>query len=173
MRTTRIAALALAALAAGGAHAQLFKCVTPQGKTVYQDSACEDTARQSTVRPPAPGVPAPAAPAKDAPKGAAPAAAPAAPAAGSVADTVALYTACVEKVPNFLRKNADAFEGWKMRNATSMDRLSSEPEASRLDAKLREERDRPAEGMPERCAGLANAIQAPRDAGAPVVTTAK
>lgn len=170
MKTSQIAALALATLAAGSAQAQLFKCVTPQGRTVYQDAPCEDTSRQSTVRAPAPGAPPPAAPSKDAPKGAAPAAAAAAPSGGSVADTVALYMACTEKVPNFLRRNADAYEGWKQRNSGAIDRLSSEPDASRLDARLREERDRPAEGMPDRCAGVATTIQAPRDAGAPIVT---
>ena len=163
MRTAPIAALAFA-LAAGGAEAQLFKCVQG-GRTVYQDSPCDDASRQSTLRAPAPGP----APARDDSK----AAAPAAPAAsgGSAVETVASYTICAERVPNFERKYSGAFEGWKTRNAASFGRLASEPEASQLDARMREERARPAsESIAERCADVATALQPPRpEAGTPKV----
>ena len=167
MRTAPIAALAFA-LAAGGAEAQLFKCVQG-GRTVYQDSPCDDASRQSTLRAPAPG-PAPAAPAQGDAKAAAPAAAPAA-SGGSAVETVAGYTICAERVPNFERKYSGAFEGWKTRNAGSFGRLASEPEASQLDARMREERARPAsESIAERCADVATTLQPPRaEAGTPKV----
>jgi hypothetical protein len=162
----RIAVLAVTLLAAAGAQAQLFKCVQG-GRVVYQDSPCDDTAKQSTVRPPAPGPVA--APPQAATKGA-PAAAPVASPTGDAVETVASFTICSERVPNFARKYTDAYQGWKMRNGAAMGRLASEPDASRLDARLREERERPAsESIAERCAGVATSIQPPREAGLPKV----
>ena len=167
MRKAQAAALAALCLAAGAAEAQLFKCVQG-GRTVYQDSPCDDAARQSTVRAPAPAPLAPA-PAPEDGKAAAPAAAPAS-FAGNAMDMVAGYTICAERVPNFLRKYGEWYDGWKMRNAAAVSRLASEPEASQLDAKLREERARPAsESIAERCADVATLLQPPRDPGAPRV----
>ena len=165
----RIALLAAGLAAAGAAEAQLFKCVTAQGRTVYQDSACDDAAKQSTVRAPTPpSAPPPAPPTADGARQA-PAAAPAAAATGNAIEIVALFAVCSERVPNFDRKYADSYQGWKMRNSAALDRLASEPDASRLDARLREERDRPAtESIAERCADIATSIQAPRQAGAPI-----
>ena len=161
----RLAALAAGLLAASAAHAQLFKCVTKEGKVVYQDSACEDTAKQSTVRAPVPAAappPAPAGAAKAAPgKAAAPA-----PAGGGAVEIVAGYTICAERVPNFAFKYSDAYQSWRARNAALIDRLSSEPDASRLDERMRAERERPAsESIAERCADIATTIQPPRSAG--------
>ena len=168
---TRIAALALLALAAPAAQAQLFKCVK-DGKTVYQDSACDDTAKQSTVRAPTAPAPAPA-PAPDAkagaPAGSAPAATPAA-ATGNAIDVMAGFQICSERVPNFTRKYSDAFEGWKMRNAAAVSRLSNEPDASQFDARMRQERERPAsESIAERCADVATTIPPPQERGMPKV----
>ena len=47
------AAGACAALAAGSAHAQLFKCVQG-GRTVYQQEKCPETAKESRIREPDP-----------------------------------------------------------------------------------------------------------------------
>ena len=170
---TRIAALALLVLAAPAAEAQLFKCVK-DGRTVYQDAPCDDAAKQSTVRAPTPAaVAAPPAGAKaGAPASdAAPAATPAA-AAGSALEIMAGFTICSERVPNFSRKYTEAFEGWKMRNAAAVDRLSSEPTASQYDAKLRQERERPdSESIAERCADVATTIQPPQERGVPKVVS--
>ena len=168
---TRIAALAVLALGAPAAQAQLFKCVK-DGRTVYQDGPCDDTAKQSTVRPPSPASAPP--PAAAEPKaGAAPSTAPAAtPAAatGNAVDIMAGFNICSERVPNFARKYTDAFEGWKMRNAAAVDRLSNEPDASRFDARMRQERERPAsESIAEKCADIATTISPPVDRGAPKV----
>ena len=162
------AVLAAGLLAASAAHAQLFKCVSG-GKVVYQDSPCEDTAKQSTVRAPAPGPEPAAAPKSGAP--ATPASAPAASPSGNAVEIVAGFTICSERVPNFARKYTDAYEGWKMRNGAAMTRLSNEPDASRLDERMRAERARPeSESIAERCADIATSIQPPRNAGAPIVT---
>ena len=170
MRPARIAALAFLVVASS-ANAQLFKCVQG-GKTVYQDAPCDDAAKQSTVRAPSPGAPPPPPPAaagKAATPGAPPAATPAA-ASGDALETVAGFTICSERVPNFARKYTDAYEGWKMRNAAAVGRLGNEPDASRLDARLREERARPAsESIAERCADIATTVQPPREAGTPRV----
>ena len=166
---TQIAALALLALAAPAAHAQLFKCVQG-GRTVYQDTPCVDAAKQSTVRAPSAGPPA-ASPAAE-PKAGAPAGASPAPAAasGNAVDMMAGYNICSERVPNFERKYADAFQGWKMRNATAVSRLANEPDASQFDARMRQERERPAsESIAERCADVATQLQPPREAGMPKV----
>ena len=170
--TTQIAALALLALAAPAAHAQLFKCVQG-GKTVYQDAPCADTAKQSTVRAPSAGAAAAPAPAES--KAASPGA-PAAPAAtvaaatGNAVDVVAGFTICSERVPNFARKYTDAYEGWKARNAGAVSRLSNEPDASQLDARMRQERERPAsESIAERCADVATIVQPRTEAGLPKV----
>ena len=168
MRTAQIAVAAGLALAATAAQAQLFKCVQG-GRTVYQDAPCDDAARQSTVRAPAPGSPPPAPAPSDA-TGAAPAAQAASSGGGGTLDVVAGFAICAERVPNFLRKYSDAYEGWKMRNAAAVGRLSNEPDASLLDARMREERARPAEeSIAERCADVATTIQPPREAGAPRV----
>ena len=168
----RIAALAMVALAAPAAHAQLFKCVK-DGKTVYQDSACDDAAKQSTVRAPAAAPAAPPKPA-DAKAGStrpSPAAAPAA-SSGSALDTVASFTICSERVPNFANKYTSAYQDWKSRNAAALSRLANEPDASQLDARLRQERERPAtENMADRCADVATSIQPPVDRGAPKVVS--
>ena len=169
---TQIAALVLLALAAPAAHAQLFKCVQG-GKTVYQDAPCSDTAKQSTVRTPSPGqAPAPApAESKASSPGAAPApAASASAAAGNALDIVAGFTICSERVPNFARKYTDGYEAWKARNAGAVSRLSNEPDASQLDARMRQERERPAsESIAERCADVATIIQPRTEAGLPKV----
>jgi hypothetical protein len=160
----RLTALAAGLLAACAAHAQLFKCVTKAGKVVYQDSACEDTAKQSTLRAPAASpAPEPAAAAKAAP---AKAAAPTPPAGGgSALEVVAGYTICAERVPNFAFKYSEAYAGWRTRNAALVARLSSEPDASRLDERLRTERARPAsESIAERCADVATTMQPPATA---------
>jgi hypothetical protein len=167
---TRIAALVLLALAAPAAHAQLFKCVK-DGRTVYQDGPCDDTARQSTVRAPAPSSVAtpPPAESKAAPKAGAPASTPAA-ASGNAIEVVAGYTICSERVPNFARKYTEAYDSWKQRNAASLNRLASEPAASQLDARMRQERERPAsESIAERCADVATTIQPPAERGTPKV----
>jgi len=161
----RFAALTAGLLAAFGAQAQLFKCVTSGGRVVYQDSPCADADKQTAIRAPA-AAPAPApsgAPASaKAPAGAA---APASAPASNSVETVAGYTVCAERVPNFERKYAGAYEDWKVRNAGALDRLSVEPDASRLDARLREERARAAsESIAERCADVATSLQAPRAA---------
>jgi hypothetical protein len=165
----RVAALALLALAAPVAHAQLFKCVK-DGKTVYQDAPCDDTAKQSTVRAPTPA-PAPAPPAAEGkPAASAPAAPTAAAATGNAIDIMAGFTVCAERVPNFARKYTDAFEGWKMRNAAAVGRLANEPDASQLDARLRQERERPAsESIAEKCADIATTVQPPVERGTPKV----
>ena len=160
---TRIAALGLLVLAAPAAQAQLFKCVLG-GKTVYQDAPCDDKSRQSTLRaPPSPTAP-PARAAAPKAGAAAPKAAAATPAAatGGAIDVLAGFAVCSERVPNFARKYTGAFEGWKMRNAAAVSRLASEPDASQLDARLRQERARPAEGFAEKCADVATTIQPPR-----------
>ena len=166
----RIAALVLLALAAPAAEAQLFKCVK-DGRTVYQDAPCDDAAKQSTVRAPAPApVAAPPAGAKSgaAPSAAAPAAAPAA--AGNAMEIVAGFRICSERVPNFAFKYTTAFDGWKVRNAAAVSRLSNEPDATQLDARMRQERERPAsESIAERCADVATTIQPPVERGTPKV----
>lgn len=59
------AVLALA-LASGAAHAQVYKCVDANGKTVYSQSPCPSSAKSTTIDSrPAPIAPAPAAKAKD------------------------------------------------------------------------------------------------------------
>ena len=160
----RLAPLAAGLLVAGAAEAQLFKCVQPGGKVVYQDSPCGEAARQSTLRAPAPGpVPAaPADPAKDDATERPPAAAP----GSSATDVIALvagYSNCAERVPNFAFKYAAAYEGWKTRNALGFARLGSEPDASRLDERMRAERERPqGPSLADHCAGVATALQPPR-----------
>ena len=169
MRPAQIAALATLALAAGAAQAQLYKCVQG-GRTVYQDSPCGDAAKQSTLRGHAPSYAAPPAPPAE---GKAPAAAPAAtPAslASNALDVVAGFTICSERVPNFQRKYSEAYADWKARNAAAVGRLANEPDASQLDARMREERARPeSESITDRCAGVATTIQPPREAGLPKV----
>jgi hypothetical protein len=165
----RIAALALLALVAPAAQAQLFKCVK-DGRTVYQDAPCDDASKQSTVRAPAPGSP-PAPPAKSGtPASAAtPAATPAA-VTGNALEIMAGFTICAERVPNFAFKYTQAYEGWKVRNAAAVSRMSNEPDASQYDAKLRQERERPAsESIAERCADIATTIQPPQERGLPKV----
>ena len=166
MRTlaSRLACLAVAAAAATTAQAQLFKCVNSAGRTVYQDAPCDDKDRQSSIRAPSPApAPPPKAPA-DA-KSAAKAPPPPAPSGPSAVDVVAGYTVCSEKVPNFANKYAANFESWKERNAAAMSGLASEPDASRLDAKLREERERAAGGsIAERCVDVAGALIPPASA---------
>jgi len=164
-----IAALVVLALAAPQAHAQLFKCIK-DGKTVYQDAPCDDTAKQSTVRAPSytppPPAPAPAAAAKPG----APAAAPAPAPTGNAIDVVAGFAICSERVPNFARKYTEAFGDWKARNGAAVSRLSNEPDASQLDARIRQERERPAsEDMADRCAGIATTIQPRAEGGTPKV----
>ena len=57
-----------------------------------------------------------------------------------------------------------------MRNAASVSRLANEPEATQYDARLRQERERPAsESIAEKCADVATTIQPPVDRGAPRV----
>jgi hypothetical protein len=168
MRTAQIAVLALA-LAAAEAQAQLFKCVQG-GRTVYQDSPCDDAARQSTVRAPTPSGAAPAPSEAQGAAPPAPAAASRGSGGGNPLDVVAGFAICSERVPNFQRKYTDAYDGWKMRNAAAVNRLSNEPDASQLDARMREERARPAEeSIAERCADIATTIQPPREAGLPKV----
>ena len=158
----RLAVPAAAFLAAGAAHAQLFKCVNSAGRTVYQDAPCGDADKQTAIRAPAASPAPPPPPPAGADKKAATAAAPApAPAGASYVDLVAGYTVCAEKVPNFERKYSANYEAWKQRNATVLERLASEPDASRLDAKMREERERPGPSMPERCVDIAMALQPP------------
>ena len=160
-------ALLGAALAAGSAQAQLFKCVNSAGRTVYQDAPCDDKEKQTSIRAPAASAPAPAAaPKADAKPGAVPVPASApAPSGPSAVDVVAGYTVCSEKVPNFANKYSANYESWKQRDAASMDRLASEPDASRLDAKLREERERAAgQSIAERCVDTAMALQPPATA---------
>jgi hypothetical protein len=171
MRTAQIAVAAGLALAATTAEAQLFKCVQG-GRTVYQDAPCDDASKQSTVRAPTPGsAPPPPAPAES--KGAAPSAPATASSGGgggAALDVVAGFAICSERVPNFQRKYSDAYEGWKMRNAAAVSRLSNEPDASQFDARMRDERARPAEeSIAERCADVATTIQPPREAGTPRV----
>jgi hypothetical protein len=166
----RIAALVLASLAAPAAEAQLFKCVK-DGRTVYQDAPCDDTAKQSTIRAPSPGAVAapPAAAQPGSASTASPAATPAA-VAGNAMEILAGFTVCAERVPNFARKYTEAFEGWKMRNAAAVSRLASEPEATQYDARLRQERERPAsESIAERCADIATTVQPPVERGTPKV----
>jgi len=161
----RLSLLILAAAIPMAAQAQLFKCVNSAGRTVYQDSPCEDKDKQTSIRAPA-AAPAPAvAPKAAAAKpGAAPAPAPA-PGGPSAVDTVAGYTVCAEKVPNFANKYSANYESWKQRNSASIDRLASEPEASRLDAKLREERERATgQNIAERCVDVATVLIPPATA---------
>jgi hypothetical protein len=159
----RLAALAAAMLAATAAQAQLFKCVNSAGRTVYQDAPCDDKDKQTSIRAPAASAPAPA-PQPSGGDAKAPAApAPARPAGPSAVDMVAGYTVCAERVPNFEFKYSANYESWKARNAASMNSLASEPDASRLDARLREEREKP-EGLAERCAGVATALVPPATA---------
>ena len=165
----RLAVLASATLAAGAAHAQLFKCVNSAGRTVYQDSPCSDADKQTAIRAPAAAPPPPPLPAAGEAK-AAPAAAPPppAPAGPSAVDMVAGYTVCAEKVPNFAFKYSANYELWKQKNPALMDGLASEPNASRLDAKLREERERASgqtgQGFAERCVEVATALLPPATA---------
>jgi hypothetical protein len=133
--------LAAAMLAATGAHAQLFKCVTREGKTIYQDGKCEETAKQSTLRV---QTPAAAAEASEAP-------------AADAVETVVGYTVCAERVPGFSGKYADVYDGWKSRNTAGLERLSAQTESRRLETRLREERARQ-EDMSARCAALARII---------------
>lgn len=161
-------ALALACVAtAAPAQAQLFKCVNSAGRTVYQDSPCGDADKQTSIRAPSAPAPAPAAPPKaDAKPGAARPPAPApAPSGPSAVDTVAGYTVCAERVPNFANKYSANYESWKQRNAAAIDRLASEPDASRLDARLHEERERAAtQNMAERCVDVATELLPPATA---------
>ena len=170
MRSAQIAAFTALALAAGTAEAQLYKCVQG-GRTVYQDSPCDDAAKQSTLRAPSPSyAPPPAAPAG---AGKAPASAPVATPASvtsNALEVVAGFAVCSERVPNFQRKYSEAFGDWKARNAAAVGRLANEPDASQLDARLREERARPeSESLADHCAGIATMIQPPREAGLPKV----
>ena len=165
----RLVLASIAFLAAGTAQAQLFKCVNSAGRTVYQDAPCDDKEKQTSIRAPVAPPPAAAAAPKDAPKpGTPPAPAPAAaaaPSGPSAVDTVAGYTVCAEKVPNFANKYAASYESWKQRNSASIDRLASEPDASRLDARLREERERAVgQSIAERCVDVATALLPPATA---------
>jgi hypothetical protein len=163
------AALVVLALAAPQAHAQLFKCIK-DGKTVYQDTPCGDAAKQSTVRAPSYSSPAPPPPAAAKPGAAAAAPAPAASAAGNVVDIVSGFMICSERVPNFANKYTAAYEGWKARNAAAVSRLSNEPDASQLDARMRQERERPASAnMDDRCVDVAMTIQPRVEGGTPKV----
>ena len=88
-----------------------------------------------------------------------------APSGPSAVDVVAGYNVCAEKVPNFANKYAANFESWKERNAGAVNSLASEPEASRLDAKMREERERAAGGsIAERCVDVAGNLIPPATA---------
>ena len=57
------------------------------------------------------------------------------------------------------------------RNAAAVNRVANEPDASRLDARLREERERPNDVgvLAEHCAGIATTIQPPVERGTPRV----
>ena len=171
MRPAQIAALTALALAAGAAEAQLYKCVQG-GRTVYQDSPCAEAAKQSTLRGPTPSyAPPPAPPAEG--KAPAPASARVATPASLASDAlgvVAGFAICSERVPNFQRKYSEAYGDWKARNAAAVGRLANEPDASQLDARMREERARPeSESIADHCAGIATTIQPPREAGMPKV----
>jgi len=175
MKTTKIlpgTILASLALAAIPAQAQLIKCVTAQGKTVYQDHACEESAKQSTLRgatPPAPPPPAEAAKDDKAPKDdKAAKGAPAKPAIPE-ATTMAIenfvgYAICSEKVPGFAQKYMAPYERWKDKNQAQLERLNNPAEARTLDERLAAERAR-SEGVEERCHSFGQQLAA----SAPVV----
>ena len=145
-------ALGVLLAATAPAHAQqLFKCVSAQGRTVYQDQPCEEKAKQSTLR----GAPAPAAPpAAEEPKEAqADAAAPDKPVAAqtiAAIEVVVGYAMCTERVPGFAEKFTPPYEAWKRRNEAQMARMSNRQEARLLNERLRVERTR-TEGFEERC----------------------
>jgi hypothetical protein len=158
LRGFTAAALA-AAFASFAAHAQLFKCVQPDGKTVYQDSACDDKAKQSTVRRPDPGSAPPPAAAAD-PK-ATPAGSPAqpAPASGNFIELVSGATVCSDLVPGFYNKYNGAYEKWREKNALLLGTLTLEPQSSQLSDRLRTDRARKQDELLNHCAGIATALQ--------------
>ncbi len=119
------AAWILGAGASLAAHAELFKCVQPDGKVVYQDAKCPEDARQSTVRPPDERMAAPVA--KDAAPGAkADAAAPAAITMESVIEVLANYQGCAEQFPAFASKYGAAFQQWKQKNLAAITRYEQD-----------------------------------------------
>jgi hypothetical protein len=148
-RRHHLAFAVLAALAALPAPAQtLFKCVQ-DGKTVYQSEPCAGKATQSEIRAPAAApAPQPAAAAKDAKD----AKAPEKPKPGSkvtrdemefIVDTFVGYTICAEADPGFAAQLSTGFEGWKERNASTLERFNQDPEGPRLlDTRLQAERQR-------------------------------
>jgi hypothetical protein len=139
-------------LAAAPAHAQLFKCVNAQGRTVYQDQPCEDKSKQTTIR----GAPAaaPAAPAeepKDAPKEDPNAPdKPIAELTRAAIEVVVGYAMCSERVPGFAEKHNTPYEAWKRRNDAEMKKMNNRAEARLLNERLRVERTR-TEGFDDRC----------------------
>jgi hypothetical protein len=148
-RRHHLAYAVLAALAALPAPAQtLFKCVQ-DGKTVYQSEPCTGKATQSEIRAPA-AAPEPAAP-KDA-KDAKDAKTPETAKPGSkvsreemefIVDTFVGYTICSEADPGFAAQLATGFEGWKERNASTLERFNQDPEGPKLlDTRLQSERQR-------------------------------
>jgi hypothetical protein len=145
-------ALATLLLAAAPAHAQqLFKCVTAQGKTVYQDQPCEEKAKQSTVRGSQAPVTAP--PAEEAKQEKEDPNAPDRPVAEltrAAIEVVVGYAMCSEKVEGFSGKNSQAYEAWKRRNEGEMKKMNNRAEARILNERLRIERTR-TEPFEERC----------------------
>ena len=140
-----LALAVLAVLAAGPAPAQtLYKCVQ-DGKTVYQSEPCSGKAAQSELRAPSSAAPA-AAPAAAEP--AKPATDPAPPGRKVnqaemefIVDTFVGYTICSEADPGFAAQLATGFEGWKERNASTLERFNQDAEAGKvLDARLQQER---------------------------------
>jgi hypothetical protein len=148
--------IALASLiaAAAPAHAQLFKCVNPQGRTIYQDQPCEEKAKQSTIRG-APAAPAPAPPAEEAAKEA-PKEDPNAPdkpisdLTRAAIEVVVGYAMCSERVPGFSETYTPPYEAWKRRNEAEMKKMSYRAEARLLSERLRVERTR-TESFEDRC----------------------
>ena len=148
-RRHHLAFAVLAVLAAVPAPAHtLFKCVQ-DGKTVYQSEPCTGKATQSEIRAPA----ATAAPELAAtPKDAKDTKAPEKPKPGSkvsreemefIVDTFVGYTICAEADPGFAAQLATGFEGWKERNASTLERFNQDAEGPKLlDTRLQSERQR-------------------------------
>jgi hypothetical protein len=157
LRVFTAAALA-AAFASFAAQAQLYKCVQADGKTVYQDSACDDKAKQSTLRGPAPGTAPPPAKAAD-PAVAAGAPAQAAPASTNLVELVSGATVCSDLVPGFYNKYNASYEKWKEKNALLLGTLTLEPQSSQLSDRLRADRARKMDELLNHCAGIATALQ--------------
>jgi len=169
VNTPAAAVLCLAGLglcSATAAHAQLFKCVQPDGRTVYQQEKCADTARQSTVRPPDAVVEKPLEPKAAAEK----AEQQATSEIDGIVDVIAGFSVCVEKVSGFGARYGDVYEGWKTRNAAAFSRFGSNPAAApKLEQRLQAERAKTfaddAEGRAARasaCGRVVATIQPPR-----------